>query len=129
MPQDDEKFQKGMAEAAAAVLSTFKKGKVVYVNFLFQVQPECDCMPVADVPVIQDQGIMISDDIVAIEQASLDMLKTAPPLPQSAVEEAGIKPGDDILFKLNPRPMQIQIDEAERLGLGTRKYALVSVEP
>jgi uncharacterized Fe-S center protein len=111
------------------VLSTFEKGKVIYINFLFQIQPECDCMPVADVPVIQDQGIMISDDIVAVEQASHDMLKTAPPLPQSACEEAGIKPGDDVMFKLNPRPMQIQIDEAERLGLGAKKYELVSIEP
>ena len=129
LPQDDETFQKSLAEAAAAVLSTFKKGKVVYVNFLLQIQPECDCMPVADVPVIQDQGIMISDDIVAIEQASLDMLKAAPPLPQSATDEAGIRPGDDIMFKLNPRPMQIQIDEAERLGLGSKKYELVKIEP
>jgi uncharacterized Fe-S center protein len=129
LPQDDVTFQKSLAESASAVLSTFKKGKVVYINFLYEIQPECDCMPVADVPVIQDQGIMISDDIVAIEQASLDMLRAAPPLPQSAIEEAGIKPGDDILHKLNPRPMQIQIDEAERLGLGTKKYELVRIEP
>ena len=129
LPQDDVTFQKSLAEAAAAVLSTFKKGKVIYINFLFQIQPECDCMPIADVPVIQDQGIMISDDIVAIEQASLDMLKAAPPLPQSASEEAGIKPGDDVMFKLNPRPMQIQIDEAERLGLGAKMYELVRIEP
>ena len=129
LPQDDETFQKSMAEAAAAVLSTFKKGKVVYVNFLFQIQPECDCMPVADVPVIQDQGMMISDDLVAVEQASLDMLRAAPALPQSAAEEAQIKPGDDILFKINPRPMQLQVDEAERLGLGTKKYELVRIEP
>ncbi len=128
-PQDDVTFQKSLAEGAAAVLSTFKKGKVVYVNFLLQIQPECDCMPVADVPVIQDQGIMISDDIVAIEQASLDMLKTAPPLPQSAAEEAGIKPGDDVLFKINPRPMQMHIDEAELLGLGMKKYELIRIEP
>ncbi|MGE5173499.1 MAG: 4Fe-4S ferredoxin, partial [Betaproteobacteria bacterium] len=80
-------------------------------------------------PVIQDQGIMISDDIVAIEQASLDMLKTAFPLPQSAADEAHIRPGEDVLFKLNPRPMQIQIDEAERLGLGTKKYELITIEP
>jgi uncharacterized Fe-S center protein len=86
-------------------------------------------MPVADVPVIQDQGIMISDDVAAIEQASLDMLKAAHPLPQSAAEEAGIKPGDDVMAKLNPRPMQIQIDEAEKLGLGTKKYELITIEP
>lgn len=129
LPQDDETFQKSMAEAAAAVLSTFKKGKVVYVNFLYEVQPECDCMPVADVPVIQDQGIMVSDDLAAIEQASLDMLRSAPPLPQSAAEEAKINPGDDILHRINPRPMQLQIEECEQLGLGTRKYELARIEP
>ena len=127
--QDDATFQKSLAEAAAAVLSTFAKGKVICLNFLFQVQPECDCMPVADVPVIQDQGIMISDDLVAAEQASLDMLRTAPALPQSAADEAGVRPGDDVMFKINPRPMQLQIDEAERLGLGTKEYELVKIEP
>ena len=129
LPQDDVTFQKSLAESAAAVLSTFQPGKVVYVNFLYQIQPECDCMPVADVPVIQDQGIMISDDIVAVEQASLDMLRTAFALPQSAAEDLRLKPGDDVMAKLNPRPMQIQIDEAEKLGLGTTKYELVKLEP
>jgi len=129
LPQDDVTFQKSLAEAAAAVLSTFQKGKAVYINFLLGIQPECDCMPVADVPVIQDQGVMVADDIVAIEQATLDMLKSASPLPQSAIDDSGLKPGDDVLYKLNPRPMHIQIDEAERLGLGTRKYELVRLEP
>ncbi len=86
-------------------------------------------MPVADVPVMQDQGILVSDDLVAVEQASVDMLRKAPPLPQSAAQEAGLKAGDDILAKLNPRPLQLQIDECEQLGLGSRKYELVSVEP
>ena len=129
LPQDDVTFQKSMAEAAAAVLSTFRKGRVLYVNFLYEVQPECDCMPVADVPVVQDQGIMVSDDLVAIEQASLDMLRAAPPLPQSAADEAKAKPGDDILYTINPRPMHVQIEESERLGLGTRKYELLKIEP
>ena len=129
LPQDDETFMKSMAEAAAAVLSTFKKGKVLYVNFLFQVQPECDCMPIADVPVVQDQGILVSDDLVAIEQTSVDILRKAPPLPQSAAEDAKVKAGDDILTTLNPRPLQLQIDECARLGLGTKQYDLVVVEP
>ena len=130
LPQDDVTFMKSMAEAAAAVLSTFPdRRKVIYVNFLFQIQPECDCMPVADVPVIQDQGILISDDLVAIEQASVDLLRKAPPLPQSAAEDAKLAPGSDILGTLNPRPLQVQIDECERLGLGSKAYELISIEP
>jgi uncharacterized Fe-S center protein len=33
------------------------------------------------------------------------------------------------MAKLNPRPMQIQIDEAEKLGLGAKKYELITIEP
>ncbi len=129
LPQDDETFMKTMAESAAAVLSTFRPGKVVYVNFLFQIQPECDCMPVADVPVIQDQGIMVSENLVAIEQASVDMLRKASPLPQSAAADAKVPPGNDILSSLNPRPLQLQIDACERLGLGSKQYELITIEP
>jgi len=59
----------------------------------------------------------------------LHVLRTAFPLPQSAAEDMKLKPVDDVLAGLNPRPMQIQIDEAERLELGTKKYELVKVEP
>ncbi|MCX7792841.1 MAG: DUF362 domain-containing protein [Thermodesulfovibrionales bacterium] len=124
LPGDDELFMRSLAEAAMAVLSTFKPGKVIYINFLTEIQPECDCMPAAEVPVIQDQGILISDDIVAIEQASLDLITGKAPLPQSLAEDMGIKPGDDILLGLHKKPYILQIEEAERLGLGTRKYNL-----
>lgn len=127
LPKNDDRFMRSLAEAAKAVLSTFAEGKVVYVNFLTEIQPECDCMPVADVPVIQDQGIMVSDDIVAIEQASIDILMKSVPLPQSATEEKGVVPGDDILLKISEKPYLIQIEESERLGLGSRKYELVEL--
>jgi hypothetical protein len=84
-------------------------------------------MPVADVPVIQDQGIMISDDIVAIEQASVDLLLRASPLPQSVTEEESMVPGDDILLKLSEKPYRIQMEESERLGLGSRNYELIEL--
>jgi uncharacterized Fe-S center protein len=127
LPGDDKRFMRSLAESAKAVLSTFKKGKVIYINFLTEIQPECDCMPTADVPVIQDQGILISDDIVAIEQASVDMLLKAPPLPQAATEEKAVAKDEDILYKLSERPYWIQIEEAERLGLGSRNYEIIEV--
>lgn len=127
LPGDDERFMRALAEAAKAVLSTFKLGKVLYINFLTEIQPECDCMPTADVPVIQDQGILISDDIIAIEQASIDLLLKATPLPQSAAEENAIAKGEDIMFKVSKKPYWIQIEEAERLALGSREYELIEI--
>jgi uncharacterized Fe-S center protein len=127
LPGDPERFMRALAESAKVVLSTFKTKKVIYINFLTEIQPECDCMPVADVPVIQDQGILISADIVAVEQASVDMLLKSPPLPQAASEDKSMAKGDDILFKLSEKPYHLQIEEAEKLGLGTREYELIEL--
>ncbi len=128
LPKDDNRFMRALAEAAKAVLSTFKPDKVIYINFITEVQPECDCMPIADVPVIQDQGILLSDDIVAIEQASMDMLLKSPPLPQSAADDKGILKGEDILFKLARKPYHLQVEECEKLGLGSRQYELIELK-
>jgi len=122
---DESSFMAGLAAAAKAVLGTFSKGKVIYVNCITEVQPECDCMPGADVPVVQDQGIMVSDDLVAIEQACMDMLSRALPLPQSAAEDCGAKP--DVLYAVNARNASVQTEEAERLGLGSRAYELIEI--
>jgi uncharacterized Fe-S center protein len=55
------------------------------------------------------------------------MLLKASPLPQSMSGEKNIAAGDDILFKLSEKPYHIQTDEAERLGLGSRKYELIEL--
>lgn len=131
LPEDDARFMRSLAEAAKAVLSTFGTQKVVYINFLTEIQPECDCMPSADVPLMQDIGILISDDVVAIEQASIDMLRKAKPLPDSAANPAADKEGmegsSDILYELHKKQYIIQVEEAERLGLGSRAYELIKV--
>ena len=127
LPGDDERFMRSLAEAAKTVVGTFGPKKILYVNFLTEIQPECDCMPMADVPVMQDIGIMVSDDLVSIEQASVDMLLKAAPLPDSMASEKQISPGEDILGKLHHRPYRIQLEEAERLGLGSRKYDFTEV--
>ena len=127
MPGDDERFLRSLAEAAKAVLSTFEANKVLYVNFLTEIQPECDCMPMADVPVIQDKGILVSDDIVAIEQASIDMLKKSVPLPESAMAGENVPSDGDILLALHKKDYIIQVVEAQRLGLGAIKYDLIEI--
>ncbi len=124
---DEGMFIRSLAEAARAVAGTFSPGKVLYVNFLTEIQPECDCMPGADVPVMQEQGILLSDDIVAVEQASIDLLRKADPLPQSAAAEKGLGPGDDVLAGLTEKPLELAVQEAERLGMGDRNYELIEI--
>ncbi len=128
MPGDDRRFMHSLAEAAGAVLSTFDERKVIFINFLTEIQPECDCMPAAEVPVMQDAGILLSDDIVSIEQASVDMLLKSDPLPGSLASEKNAGSGEDILMKIHKKPYILQLEEAERLGLGDRKYELMEIE-
>jgi uncharacterized Fe-S center protein len=127
MPGDNDRFMRSLSESAAAVLGTFGPNKVIFANFLTEIQPECDCMPAADVPVMQDAGILLSDDLVAIEQASIDILLNSEPLPGSLAFDRRATAGEDVLLKLHDKPYLLQVEEAARLGLGDRKYELKEI--
>jgi uncharacterized Fe-S center protein len=38
-----------------------------------------------------------------------------------------VQKGDDILMKLHAKPYLMQVEEAERLGLGSRIYELLEI--
>ena len=122
-----DEFQAALAEGARAVLNTFEPGKVLYFNFVLEVQPECDCMPVADTPLVQDQGILAATDIVAVEQAALDLINNGVPLPGSLAEDRGLKAGQRILAEALGKDGQLHVDAAAQIGLGDREYELVEV--
>jgi uncharacterized Fe-S center protein len=123
----EDEFQAALAEGTQAVLSTFEPGKVLYLNFVLEVQPECDCMPMADTPLVQDQGILASTDIVAVEQATLDLINAGVPLPGSLAEDRGLKAGQRILAEALGVDGQLHVDAAARIGLGSREYELIEV--
>jgi len=123
----EDEFHKALAEGAQAVLSTFEPGKVLYFNFALEVQPECDCMPMADTPLVQDQGILASRDIVAVEQATLNLINDAVPLPGSLAEDRGLKAGQRILAKALGVDGQLHVDAAEQIGIGSQEYELIEV--
>ncbi|MFH0796557.1 MAG: DUF362 domain-containing protein [Candidatus Omnitrophota bacterium] len=127
VPGSHIRFLEALAEGAAAVLSTFKKKKVFYVNFLLEMQPECDCMPVADPPVAQDQGILLSEDIVAIDTATLDILSRVKPLPDSRAEGLKMEKGKDIFSLLHKKDARLQVKFAEKSGLGSSGYRLIKI--
>lgn len=127
VPISMENFSISLAEAAKAVLSTFKPKKVFYINFLFDIQPECDCMAMSDTPVVQDQGILLSEDMVAIDKASLDLIAKAKALPQSKAQGLKVKKGSDVLTMLHGKDSKTQITAAEKIGLGKSDYQLMEV--
>jgi hypothetical protein len=128
VPVSHEVFMKAVAEGANAILKTFEPDRIVYINFLLEMQPECDCMPLADPPIAQDQGILISHDPVAIDTATLDILSKVHPLPDSRASDLILKEGWDILSLLHKKDGRLQIAEAEKLGLGSSQYELEIVD-
>ena len=127
VPISEENFHEGLAEAACAVVSTFEKGRILYINFITEVQPECDCMPMADTPVVQDQGVLVCFDPVAADQAAIDMINSATPLAESKAADKSVKKGDNILKAVTDKDAQLHIDAACKLGMGNKQYELITI--
>ncbi|AMV73476.1 DUF362 domain-containing protein [Desulfuromonas carbonis] len=119
---------KKMAEYATGALHG-KAGKTLFVNFVTQVSPACDCYGHSDAPIVADQGILVSTDPVALDQACADLVNAAPGLPGTALA-SGSEPGGDKFRGVHPAiDWEIQLAHAEKLGLGSRSYQLHRLEP
>lgn len=117
---------KKMAEYAKGAV-TGKQGKLVFVSFITQVSPACDCYGYCDAPIVNDIGICASLDPVALDQACVDLVNGAQGNAGSALK-SGHEPGGDKLRGVWPEiPWQVQLEHAEKIGLGSRKYELVKL--
>ncbi|MDQ7781699.1 MAG: DUF362 domain-containing protein [Desulfomonilaceae bacterium] len=120
-------FMEKMVEYAAAVLN-HKQEKTVFMTFVTNVSPLCDCTPFSDRPIVPDLGILASSDPVAIDQAAVDLVNNSPGNPISCLESA-LSPGEDKFRSLYPKiDWAHQLAYAERIGLGTRDYVLEKLE-
>ena len=119
-------FQEGIADAVHAVLLN-KSKKAFHINYVMDVQPTCDCAPWSDIPIVPDIGILASEDIVALEKATLDKINEAPVVPRSIGEVAGLKPGDNKFKMIHGKDPYIQVEAGYRKGFGNLKYELIEV--
>jgi uncharacterized Fe-S center protein len=116
-------FLENMVEYTAGVL-TGKRRKATFLNFITQVSPTCDCYPHNDTPIVNDIGIVASNDPVAIDQASADLVNQAQGRKDSCLTK-NFQPGKDKFRALYPNvDWEIQLNYAEHIGLGTRDYEL-----
>ncbi len=115
---------KKMAEYALGAVSG-KAGKMLFVNFVTQVSPACDCYGYSDAPIVPDLGILAGTDPVALDQACADLVIQARGLPDTAMHH-GHEPGGDKFRGVHPEiDWEITLAHAEKIGLGQRAYRLV----
>ena len=121
-----ELLQERMVEYAFGALKG-KGEKVAFLNFLLDISPDCDCAPWHDASIVPNIGILGSTDIVAVDQASGDLIRRAEGLASSKLGKP-LPPGDDKLLAVHPGALwQRQIDYAAELGLGSKEYVLEEV--
>jgi uncharacterized Fe-S center protein len=124
--EDTPLVMKKMCEHALGAVAG-KQGKNIYLNFITQVSPACDCYGHADAPIVNDIGICASTDPVALDQASANLVNRAEGNRNTALV-SGFEPGGDKFRGVHPEiDWEVQLEHAERLGMGCRNYELVSL--
>ncbi|HJX02927.1 MAG TPA: DUF362 domain-containing protein, partial [Dehalococcoidia bacterium] len=119
-PHAKNKLQVALAHAAGAVYQGFG-GKMLFVDFIQDIVPGCDCMPGSGEPVVQDVGIACSWDPVALDRAALDLMDAAPRCDGISGRQK------DIFGHMYETDSLIQLRTAHKLGMGSLDYSLITV--
>ncbi len=114
-------FLESMAAAAQSVHDYFGNGeRILYINVMNNMSIDCDCNAYPAAPLLKDIGILASTDPVALDQACIDLVMSVKP------EE-----GNDnapLLERIEKRHGTHTIDYAEKIGLGSKQYELISID-
>lgn len=86
--------------------------RAIYLNDVNRISKYCDCIPSSGPIVCKDVGYLLSNDIVAIDKASLDLI--------NEIEK-------DIFKKLHNVDPENQVRYGEKIGLGCSEYELIEI--
>ena len=125
-------FQEACAISTAITLSTFEPGKATHLTIATHMTPLCDCFGFTSMPILPDAGVFGSDDIVAIDQAALDVIAKTRLIEENIPTsmEVHTREGHPLRWLHGPHKDPYLVCEyGEQLGLGSRQYELVDVLP
>jgi uncharacterized Fe-S center protein len=107
-------LQEKMAEYALGAAKAIGHHRMCYVNFLTHITKDCDCMTKNEPAICDDIGIMASEDPVALDKASVDMI---------------IKANRKDILKIGYPDIDwsVQLSHAEVIGLGRTSYKVEEI--
>ena len=112
-----EEFMERMMESAKAVVDHFGE-HISFINVLRNMSVSCDCEGTAAMPVVTPNiGILASLDILAVDQASVDLVYA-------------LKPDEhnDLVERMESRHGLCQLSYMKELGMGNDRYILIDID-
>ena len=106
-------FIESMSEAAKSV-SDALNGNILYINVMNRLSLDCDCEENPREPDIHDIGILSSFDAVALDQACVDLIKSA-------------TNSENFVKQIENLQGERTLQHGEKIGLGIRKYNLIKI--
>ena len=111
-----QQFMERMVEGGKAVTHYFGP-RITYINVLNKMSVSCDCEGVKAAPVTTpDIGIVASTDILAVDQASVDLVYALPEAQRH-----------DLLERIESRGGLRQLSYMKELGLGPDQYERITL--
>ncbi len=112
-----ELFMELMADSGKAICDHFGR-HITFLNVMRRMSVDCDCAGTsAAEPVIPDLGMMASTDILAVDQASVDL-----------VYRLDDPRKNDLVERIESRKGLRQLSAMKELGMGNDKYELISID-
>ena len=106
-------LQEKMVEYACGAVEAVDR-RIGYINFLTNITRDCDCLAKDEPKIVEDVGILASNDLVSIDSASAGILN-------------GLR-DKDIFRQEHPEiDWTVQLKYAASLGLGETNYKLRTV--
>lgn len=113
---EQNKFLESMADACQAIIS-HTGDNILYINVANNLSVDCDCNGNPAKPEMKDFGILASLDPVALDKACIDMVLNS--------EDHG---KEHLIERINSRNGTLTIEAAEKHGLGSQNYKLITLE-
>lgn len=109
-------FLSAMADAASSITNYFQDN-IIYINVMCNMSVDCDCCATAKDPCMQDIGVLIGTDPVAIDKACIDLVYNS--------EDEG---KNELITRIESRSGTHTIECAYNLGLGNIEYELIKID-
>ncbi|MFH1114935.1 MAG: DUF362 domain-containing protein [Pseudomonadota bacterium] len=125
-PEGIQDFQESVVEAAHTAVHHLRGG-AFFINFLTSVTPQTDEYPFSDVPFIPDLGILASEDPVAVDWVTYQMITRSPGVPGSIADTLNVlDKGRDKLLAVTGQDPTHWIQYAETMNLGSRECSFLA---